>query len=128
MQELQQKLCSRGYSASEIKLILQDLVRGDLISEARYVEMVIRSRIAKGYGPMFITSYLHEKGIAKAEIEKALKLEQQDWGLILAAAVRKKYGETLADIDFKKVMRFLLSRGFSHSQIQYFYNTRRQDL
>ena len=90
--------------------------------------MVIRSRVSRGYGPAFISSYLCEKGVSKADIEDALKLEQNDWDAILASVARKKYGETLVNIDFNKVLRFLLSRGFSYSQIQYFYNNRRKNL
>ena len=64
-QELQQKLQARGYGPEAVGEVLVGLKTAGMQDDVRYTEAYIRSRVAKGYGPVRISRELYERGIPR---------------------------------------------------------------
>lgn len=121
--ELRRKLQERDYSEELITATLQKLVEQGLLSDARFTECYIRSRVAKGYGPVRIAMELQQRGVSEELLEEFLDLKDDSW-LEHAVKVRqKRFGKKMAE-DFAeqaREMRFLQYRGFTIEQIRQIY-------
>jgi len=118
-QELAAKLRSRGMPADLVESVLDDLTREDLLSDARFAEAFIASRVGRGQGPVRIRMELEQKGIAAEAIESALDHAAPDWMELAAAARRKRFGRAPPG-DFReraRQARFLQYRGFAPEHI-----------
>ena len=114
-QELHTKLLTRGFADHEITPVLQTLSREGLLSDERFVESFIHSRMARGSGPIKIRAELRQRGVADELIGDWLDARDRVW-LEQAERVRcKKFGAALpADYKEKaRQARFLQYRGFS---------------
>ena len=88
--------------------------------DARYAEAYIRSRVAKGYGPLRISQELCERGLAGELVEQVLVTMDMDWEARIRSVRQKKYGRQ-APADFReqaRQSRFLQHRGFTSEQIR----------
>jgi regulatory protein len=120
--ELRQKLLTKGFTSDEVDTVLDRLESLDLLSEARYVEVIVRHRSNLGYGALRIKRQLQEMKIADALISDYL--EQYDWFQLLRDAWMKKFNGVLP-VDVKtrqKQINFLSYRGFSMYNIQRLLN------
>jgi len=92
-----------------------------LQSNTRYIEMLIRSRINQGHGPMRIAQELKQKGIPSAEYESLLDSRSEEWLERAKQAKQKKFGiaKTIDQKEKGRQLRFLQYRGFSSQQIQF---------
>lgn len=118
--ELIQKLTQRGFSVSEVKEVIADLVQRNYLSDERYIEMLVRSRQNRGYGPIRVRQELEQKGVSSESILLNLEVQDKTWHQAAVQAYQKKYGESVPrDVPEKlKRMRYLQSRGFTQEQIQ----------
>ena len=92
-----------------------------LQSDSRYLEMLIRSRIQQGQGPLRIAQELKQKGIHAEAYEVLLDSRGEDWCERARQAKQKKFGSGKA-LDEKQKgqqLRFLQYRGFNSQQIQF---------
>ena len=114
-QELRDKLLTRGFEDDEIVPALQTLSREGLLSDERFTESFIHSRMERGSGPVKIRAELRQRGVADEIITNWLDERDQVW-LERAESVRcKKFGSALP-VDYKekaRQARFLQYRGFS---------------
>jgi len=118
--EVHQKLSQRGFDKERIEHIIALFQQENLISDARFAEAYVRSRVQRGYGPRHIEQALLAKQITADEVAIALGSFNEWIDLALQARVRR-FGEGLPK-DFKdkaKQMRFLQQRGFGHEHIRY---------
>ena len=118
LKELKDKLNLRGYDPIEIATILEFVIQYDLQSEIRYIDMVIRSRASKGFGPSYITAYLQQKGVKSELIQLALAETDFNWDEILKQVLMKKYGSAKISYSDQSARIFLQNRGFSYSQFE----------
>ena len=119
-QELQQKLRARGFDHQTITDVVRGLTAEGLLSDERFVEAFIDSRVNKGYGPLRIRSELQERGIGEALIARHLDEAERDWPARIEAVRRKRFGAGLPE-EYKaqaQQMRFLQYRGFGSEQIR----------
>lgn len=131
--ELQGKLLSKGFAATDVDVLLESLEQQGLLSDERFVDAYVRSRGNRGYGPRRIEAELRERGIgdelADERIAAGPSEEESDW-VARAAEVRcRKFGEELPK-DFPeraKQMRYLEYRGFTHEQIRAVFKRRNND-
>lgn len=98
-----------------INILLDQLITEGWLSDVRFTTMYIRSRAARGFGPLRIRQGLLQRGITKELIETAFyELSDIDWQELAEKVCRKKFGanppQTL--IDQVKQKRFLYYRGF----------------
>jgi len=118
--ELRQKLLQKKFESALIDEVLAQLQTDNLLSDARFTESFIRSRMNKGYGELRIKQELKQRGISNELIEHYLPDECDEIWLELAEQVReKKFSSTLPTDknNMMKQVRFLQYRGFSQSQI-----------
>lgn len=117
--ELARKLTTRGYTADTVAATLAGLVEDRLLSNARFAEAFVHSRIQRGSGPQKIRAELRERGIPDELIDASLEAHADSWR-DLAREVREKRFGLAQPRDFRersRQMRFLQQRGFSSEQI-----------
>ncbi|MCH1928644.1 recombination regulator RecX [Shewanella sp. A25] len=124
-------MLDKGFELSDIDPVLNDCEAAGFINDKRYAELLVRSHIAKGHGPIRIRQAIAPKGLSKDCIEAAINNAECDWFELAKDKAVKKYGtpkvtqvkgdcarETLAKEKAKRV-RFMLSQGFSYDQVSY---------
>ena len=112
--ELVRKLAHLSDDSSMIDDVLDRLESERLLSDERFVENFVRSRIGKGHGPMRITQDLRQKGVDSEVIVLALDEAEIDWFEQAEAIRLKKFGDELPAEPKEKArqIRFLQYRGF----------------
>ncbi|MGN8249095.1 recombination regulator RecX [Pseudomonas sp. SMV7] len=117
--ELTRKLRQRGASDELIGPELDRLAEEGLLSEARYLESFIRYRSGSGYGPARIREELSQRGLARADIEQALRESGVEWGERMREVWQRKFaGQRPHDPRSRaQQTRFLAYRGFSMDMI-----------
>ncbi|WP_423907425.1 regulatory protein RecX [Candidatus Spongiihabitans sp.] len=130
-------LARREYSAFELRQkfenlapasictqILEDLIQQGMQSDARFAEMLCRSRFNGGKGPVMLRHELNEHKIDPDLIERALAVYQDQWTESAARVRIRKFGEKPpANLEeWAKQDRFLQQRGFFSAQIDQFEN------
>ncbi|MYE13835.1 MAG: regulatory protein RecX [Gammaproteobacteria bacterium] len=121
VQELRRKLrrtrTPDSADDAAIEAVLEDLQRDGLLSEERFVEAFVRSRLGRGQGPAKIRAGLMERGVARKLVDDALDQLDQDrdfWRDRARTAQARRFGAApSADrADWAKRARFLSARGF----------------
>jgi len=118
--ELKSKLVRKGLDADESAAALAQLQSRDFQSDARFGEMLVRSRIAQGYGPRWIVAELKTHGIAEAQARTLIDAAEPDWPALLRELVQRRYGAKAAAnmAERSKRVNFLLRRGFDAATVQ----------
>ncbi|MBC8520011.1 MAG: regulatory protein RecX [Gammaproteobacteria bacterium] len=127
--ELRRKLVGRGYGEEMVDPLLKQLVEEGVLSEERFAESYVRSRVGKGLGPYRIERELQEKGVPAEKIEPAMEPYADEWNGCARRVKEKKFGTERVD-DFSeqaRQQRFLQYRGFTHEQIRVVIDTPRND-
>jgi regulatory protein len=116
--ELERKLATRGFPEAVIGPALDALEQSGLLVATRFTESFIRSRLAKGQGPVRIRAELTERGVRDAA--EALRGSDIDWLATARAVLRKRFGaEPPRDYrERAKRARFLQYRGFTADQVR----------
>lgn len=118
--ELALKLGGRGFDEAVIGRVLDALESERLLSDSRYAEFLVRTRIDSGHGPLRIRAELRERGVDEAVADKYLAEADVDWTALAEQVRRRRFGERVPG-DFKvraKQMRYLQYRGFDAEQIR----------
>ena len=116
--KLRQKHGELGRDA--IESLLESLQQDRLLSDQRFTEVLVRARIAKGYGPTYIKQELASKGIdselAECALEEAVDQAGLDWLQAARQLVERRHPHAGEDAAaWQKAARFLMRRGFSSS-------------
>lgn len=112
--ELSRKLRSRGAPSELIEPALDRLAEEGLLSEARYLESFVRMRANAGYGPLRIREELSQRGLAREDIEQALRDSGFDWAAQLHDVWMRKFAGELPSDQRERARqgRFLSYRGY----------------
>ncbi len=113
--ELLHKLQLRFSDIDLIEETLNKLVDAGWLNEFRFVEAYIRSRAARGFGPMRIRQELLQRGIVDELIEEKLyNLSDINWQELAEQVRVKKFGEEKPKqySERMKQLKFLHYRGF----------------
>ena len=115
--ELKQKLQARDFDACLIDEVLASLQAENLLSDDRFAESYVRSKMHKGIGPVRLKQELREHQIDDELIQHYL--HEQQWQQLAAEVRQKRFGAVLPESfeDRAKQMRFLQYRGFNAEQI-----------
>lgn len=121
--ELKQKLQMRGFAAEAVALVLDELEAQGWQSDLRFAQQYVRSRIARGYGERHIRSELMKRGVASEVVSEVLSASVEFWQEQLTQVWASHFsGHKPTDYpDQLKQMGFLQRRGFTESQIHWFY-------
>ena len=122
--ELQGKLEARGFAPEAVGEVLAGLRSAGIQDDARYAEAYVRSRVAKGYGPVRISRELGERGLTEELVRQVFSAMELDWEAQIRAVRQKKFGRQ-APMEFSeqaRQSRFLQYRGFTSEQIRREFN------
>ena len=122
--ELTTKLNDKFNQSGLIKDVLIALAETGLQSDERFADAFARQRIRQGKGPILLAMELSQRGICNSLIEQAISADVVDWNELAAKVRQKKFGEgkSLTPQMRAKQIRFLASRGFKSSHIQFALN------
>ncbi len=112
--ELERKLLARGYEASLLVGVLDDLTATGLLSDERMAEAYVAGRLRKGFGPLRLRQELRERGLDDDLIGPVIDLSPSDWLEIMSRVAARKFGPgPVTDRkELARRARFLEYRGF----------------
>lgn len=117
--ELANRLAGKGYPRDEVAAALDTLESQGLVSDSRFAESLVRSRIERGYGPVKIALELRSKGVDEVLIEELLDHQEERWVELLRAVWQKRFGRPPSDYqEWARQARGLQSRGFTAEQVR----------
>ena len=118
--ELKTKLRQGGYDGDETVAALDRLGAQHYQDDDRFAEVLLRSRIAQGYGPLRLRVDLKSHGVPDARIRELLEEAAADWNAQAAAQLRRRYGSAGSTDHAERARRaqFLLRRGFSAATVR----------
>jgi regulatory protein len=107
-------------NAPELQACLDRLSIDGYQSDERFAEVFVRSRRARGYGPLFIEQELRQRGIVPELVAAVVDRSDAEWLLLAGDQKRKKFGagSVTAIKEKAKVVRFLRYRGFLQPQVE----------
>ncbi len=118
--ELTIKLTARGFEQQTVAAVIEALADRNLVSDGRFVDEFVASRLRRGSGPVKIREELRRRGVAESLVDNTLGDHRSEWLTQAETARRKRFGAALPK-DFKeraRQARFLQQRGFSAEQIR----------
>ena len=116
--ELKRKLAARGISDHDAAAAVEHAMAENWQSDTRYAEMLVRSRVNQGYGPVRNEAELEVAGVPSEQIRAALETAGVDWRGLAREAHAKKFGTPpKSSAERAKQYRYLQGRGFDGSQI-----------
>jgi regulatory protein len=115
--ELLQKLLHKGFEAESAREAIKRCQAYAFQSDARFAEMLCRSRLQQGYGPLRIRQELRHKGVENLLIEETLQHSADHW-IDAAKTIGIKKGLTNDKYTLQKHKRLLYTRGFDSETIQ----------
>lgn len=111
--ELLNKLRDDGFSSAVSAQLVDDAVASNLVNDARFAEVYVRSKCYAGWGKLRIERELSRKGIDAWELpgwpESYFEDEDEKARAIELASRRRLTGKN----DFQKIVRFLCGKGYS---------------
>lgn len=118
--ELRTRLERAGCDEDESESALRTLQTQHYQDDDRFGGMIVRARVAQGYGPARIRAELRSHGLGDAAIRALVDAAAADWDALATAQLRKKYGsKPAADyVERGKRAAFLLRRGFSAATVR----------
>lgn len=123
--QLEHKLVSRGVGPIEARRVCEQMEQSDFLSDRRFAEMLVRSRISQCYGPLRIHAELKLAGIAGDDIEYALREQEADWQALADHALSRKFhAQSQTAAERAKRARYLLGRGFDMDTTKQAVNAR----
>ena len=114
--ELKEKLRNKGFKDNEIEDALAKLEKEGAISNDRFIEMFIRSRIKKGDSAALIRLKLKDKGISGEDIDNAIDelINSYEYKEMVKRVVK----EALSKKEMNKAVQGLVRKGFKTSEIK----------
>lgn len=119
--QLRQRLVRLGGITADIdQVILWSKAQGYL-DQQRFIDMLLRSRINKGYGLNYIVQECRAQQISRQQVLQSETALQTDWFSLALKVYQRKYaGSDITDYrERQKRMAYLQRRGFSNEQIQF---------
>lgn len=134
--KFRQKLKDKEATEEQIELIVGEFIENNWLSELRYCEAFVRSRIAKGQGKIRIQADARQKRLDQDYLIQAFDNIETDWFEQALQTYNRRYGDKPLDNsddgfeqtqekrlarakEKAKRMRFMQSRGFNQEQTQF---------
>ncbi|HEY5970378.1 MAG TPA: regulatory protein RecX [Pseudoxanthomonas sp.] len=119
--ELTRKLAERGIESEEASAAIDKLTDDGWQSDARFAEMLVRTRVAHSQGPIRIRAELGTHGLDRDAIEAAIAAFDGSWRQIAQDLALRRFGRDLASADAakrRKAADFLHRRGFDGETVR----------
>jgi len=117
--EIKNKLLNKGHDLAAIEEVIEQCIQDKYLSETRFTETFVSSKINRGTGPIKIKMELQQRGVDESLIDEYLDFNKPEWFEHAVEVRCKRFGKQLPyDINDKaKQIRFLQQRGFTQAQI-----------
>jgi len=111
--ELRSKLIAKGVEADLAERVVEKLGGDGLQSEERFASALVRRRIARGFGPLYIRGELRERRVDDEVADAQLNRTDAFWQRLAAETLAHKFsaGRERA-APYNTCARFLARRGF----------------
>jgi regulatory protein len=122
--QLYQRLCRQGGAPADVTQVMAWCKAENYLNQQRYLVMLLRSRVNKGYGLNYIVQECRQQQISAEQVYACATELEIDWFSLAQQQYQKKFGEQ-AITEYKdklKRMAYLQRRGFSNEQIQFAIN------
>ena len=118
--ELLAKLVRSGHDRAEAERAVGGLAERGLVSDARFAEALVRSRIGRGAGPLRIRRDLEARGVGSSIVGGVLDPDDEEWETRARGVREKRFGAAApaGRGEAARQARFLLARGFTHRQVR----------
>jgi regulatory protein len=116
IQELGSRLRQKWPHAEGVTELVEALAEENLVSDERFTESFVRSRMGRHQGPLKIRAELRARGISDPLISSELGTYDGRWTELACEWLARQHP---GEIDFKtrqKFYRRLANRGFTHDQ------------
>lgn len=120
--ELRERLAAKGHAPEAVEACLDELSEQGLQSDARFAESFLRSRVARGQGPVRIRAELSRRGVDDATARGAFDEAggEVDWFELAAATLARRFsGPGKEPRERARRERFLAGRGFDFDQLRH---------
>jgi len=112
----------RELDAKALEHLLESLQQDRLLSDERFTETAIRSRVNRGYGPIYIQQELSSKGIdpelAECVLQQTVDERAIDWLQMAKDLIHRRHPHAGEDpAAWQKAARFLARRGFASNLV-----------
>ena len=128
--ELARKLGERGIDTEAALAAVDKLADDGWQSDGRFAEMLVRTRVAHGQGPVRIRAELGTHGLDQESIEAALGGFEGSWTEAALEVARRRFDLDLMSTDValrRKVADFLYRRGFDGVAVRAVLSSNLQD-
>jgi regulatory protein len=116
--ELKSKLRARGLESDDADQVVDGLAEQGWQSDDRYAEMLVRSRIGQGHGPLRIEAEMRMAGIDADVIRATLDAAGEDWDAVARRVWQRHFREPATSMaERQKQYRYLMGRGFDGGTI-----------
>lgn len=111
---------ARGFEPEPVAAVVTALAAKNLVSDARFVEEFIASRLRRGNGPAKIREELRSRGVDAESVAAELGKQSGAWSVNAESVRRKRFGAALPSAypERMRQARFLQQRGFTAEQIR----------
>ena len=102
--------------------VIEQMIEAGYLCEQRYADMLLRSRVMKGYGAARVRQELAMQKVDSEAVMLAFERDDTDWFELAKHTRQRKFGDWDRAFDLKqkaKQQRYLYSRGFSSDQVNY---------
>ena len=109
-----------------VEAAVAELLAEGLLSNDRFAESFVHSRVQRGQGPQKIRAGLRERGIDAGIIDACLDAYEEQWRGLIEQVRSKRFGAA-PPANFRersRQMRFLQQRGFTPEQISDVFRAR----
>lgn len=122
--QLSQRLSRQGGEAADIAKVIAWCKAENYLDQQRFISMLVRSRVNKGYGLSYIVQECRQQNISREQVLQCATELEIDWFAVAQQLYQKKYGQsTVTEYKDKfKRMAYMQRRGFSNEQIQFAIN------
>ena len=111
--ELGNKLRARGFEAEVVERVLDKLRADGLQSEERYAAALVRRRIGRGYGPVYIRGELRERRVDDEVADSQMSHTDDFWLRQAVQVLARKFPPgNGGQAAYNTCARFLARRGF----------------
>lgn len=122
VKEVRLHLKSKGYEPEQTAVIVERLERERYLNDGAFAKLWTEHRIlGQKKGRRFVEMELSQKGVADREISSALEgIDTEEERRAAWEAGRKKWNTASGELPDRKrkVMQFLLRRGYTHETVQ----------
>jgi regulatory protein len=116
LQELSNRISRKWPQAYDVNEFILQLEKENLVSDQRFAESFLRSRVQRHQGPLKIKAELRGKGVADSIISDALETMSEEWAALAAQWLTKYHSGDFSFKEKQKYYRRLVNRGFTHNQ------------